>query len=102
MNKYLFRDNHNGHYVTYQPFEVCGIISQRLANEIMLKENPGAGRTGSSIDDLLVPLDADNFIVKKYNSIYHKPGEPPFHDKTDPLPACMYMLEIIECISGSY
>lgn len=104
MNKYLFRNDHNGNYVTYQPFEIVGKLSQEEANKIILKENPYASRTGSSLDHLLEPLCNMNFIVKKYNSIYHKKEEYDhgFHENIDPLPDCMYSWPIIECISGNY
>jgi hypothetical protein len=100
--KFLFRDNHNGHYVTYQPFEVSGNLQQEEANKIMLKENLSAKRIGSTIDNLLEPLDKANFIVKKYKSIYIKPSEAQPHQEEDKLPDCMYSWPIIECISGNY
>ena len=102
MYKYLFRNDHNGHQVTYQPFAVNCSLSQEFATEIMRQHNSAAGRIGSTIDDLLEPLDKENFIVEKYNSVYFKRDEPPFSSQTDPLPDCMYSWPVIECISGNY
>ncbi len=103
MKKYLFRDNHNGHYVTYQPFEISESITQEKANQLILQNNRIAFRVGSNIDDLLAPLDAMNIRVKKYNYIYYKPEDnPPEYGKLDPLPDCMYPWDVIEGITGNY
>ncbi len=107
MTKYFFRNDHNGYEVTYTPFEVCGNLSQKQAEELILEIAPAARRCGSCIEHLLEALDKRNIVFKQYKSVYHKPEDNDLrlsigNPQTDPLPDCMYSWPIIEGISGNY
>lgn len=101
--EYLFKKRSNGYgdqYDTYQPFLSNKEITQEMADEIMEKANKGARRTGSSIDDLLMPLEDDGFKIVRYKSIYKLPK---YSDNDfDPLPECFKAFTIIESIMGNY
>lgn len=104
MKKYLFRDDHNGYYASYHPFEVSCSLTQSKVDELILSIIPAARRAGSSLGHLLESLDKKNIKFKQYSSKYYKEGDSkePFHRDLDPLPECMYSWDILKNVSGNY
>lgn len=104
MKRYLFKDDHNGHYISYHPFDVGESLSQEKVNKLILSVFPIAPRLGSHLDHLLEALDKQNIKFKRYVSRYYKTDEyqERFHESLDPLPDCMYKWDVLECISGNY
>ena len=104
MKRYLFKNNHNGFYFSYHPFEVSESLTQEKCNELILSVSPSAHRIGSSVDHLLEALDKVNIKVKRYYSSYYKEGEneEKYNSGLDPLPNDMYKWDVIKGISGNY
>ena len=101
--EYLFRQRSNGYgdqYDTYQPFFSSRKITQEMADEIMRKASKGADRIGSSISDLIMPLEDAGVEIKKYKSVYRLPRNN--ESDLDPLPECMKEFTVIESIMGNY
>jgi len=62
---YLFVDHNNGHYTTYHPFKTNTVLNQDRVNK-WLNQIPGAGRMGTSLNDLLYRLDKENIAFEEF------------------------------------
>jgi len=103
---YLFKDTHNGHYSTYQPFTSEKKLTQEKADEFIYMNNDIAGRMGSDISDLIISANKNGYNIKvcclefkitekfdEYNNIYKNIEELKDEFKN---------WEIIRGISGNY
>ncbi len=99
MKTYLFRNSHNGHYSSYQPFYINKDLSQEDASKFMLIKNPSAGRTGSNLNDLIEVAYDHGYEIKPFKNHYRLQDEP---STLDPLPMEFYEYPVIDGICGNY
>lgn len=101
---YLFKDMNNGHgeeTYSYRPFTTQKKLTQEKSNEMILRRNAVANRTGGNISDLYTVACDEGYEMKVYRCSY-KLSDRIENDSLDPLPLEYREFEIIESVMGNY
>jgi len=85
MNNYLFIDDNNGHKEDIYPFETDMTLTQEIADQLMLQEQPAARRIGARIQHLEFALNKKGHVCRP---IKYLGGDE--------------KIIVIRCISGNY